>query len=102
METQNQIKRKLSQPEDIKFICKLLDASDNLKITKLANKLCEHFDYYNPLGEKQLTVCLVTLRELEQTDVIAIPQSPYKKKERSPRHLSEPLPEPQAVEVVGY
>ncbi|MEA2115736.1 MAG: IS4 family transposase [Thermodesulfobacteriota bacterium] len=97
METQNQIKRKLSQPEAIKFICKLLDASDNLKITKLADKLCEHFGFYNPLGEKQLTGCLVTLRELEQTGVIAIPQSPYKKKKRRPRRLSEPLPEPQAI-----
>jgi len=97
METQNQIKRKLSQPEAIAHICKLLDASDSMKITKLADELCEQFGFYNPLGDKQRAGCLKALRELEQAGSITLPQSPRKMKKRSPRRLAEPLPEPQAV-----
>ncbi len=97
METQYQFKRKLSQPEAIEHLCKLLDASDTMKITKLADKLCEQFGFYNPLGEKQRAGCLKALRELEQAGSITLPQSPRKIKKRSPRRLAQPLPEPQAV-----
>ncbi len=97
MKTQNQIKRKLSQPEAIEHIRTLLDTSDKLKISELADALCEQFDFHNPLGKKQLTGCSVALRELEQAGLITIPHSPRKKRNRSPRRLSEPLPEPQVV-----
>ena len=97
METQNQIKRNLSQPEVIAHICKLLDASHSIKITRLADELCEQFGFYNPLGKKQRAGCLKALRELEQAGSITLPQSPRKIKKRSPRRLAEPLPEPQAV-----
>ena len=97
METQNQIKRKLSRPEAIEHVCKLLDASDTMKITRLADKLCEQFGFYNPLGEKQRAGCLKALRELERAGSIILAQSPRKTKKRSPRRLTEPLPEPQAV-----
>ena len=97
METQNQIKRKLSQPEAIEHICKLIDASDSMKITRLADELCEQFGFYNPLGKKQRAGCLKALRELEHAKLIALPQSPRKTKKRSPRRLAQPLPEPQAV-----
>ena len=97
METQNQIKRQLSQPEAIEHVCKLLDASDNMKITKLADTLCEQFGFYNPLGKKQRAGCLKALRELQQAGSITIAQSSPTKKKRSPRRLAEPLPELQAV-----
>ena len=70
METQNQIKRKLSQPEAIEHICKLIDASDSMKITRLADELCEQFAFYNPLGKKQRAGCLKALRELEHAKLI--------------------------------
>jgi len=97
MEKQNQIKRKLSQPEAIEYVCKMLKTHDNLKITKLADKLCEQFGFYNPLGKKQRTGCFKALKELEQAGLIALPQSSRKKTKRSPRRLAEPLPNPQTV-----
>jgi len=97
METQSQIKRKLSQPEAIAHIRKVLGAFDSMKITKLADELCEQFGFYNPLGERQRAGCLKALRELEQAGSITLPQAPRKIKKRSPRRLAEPLPEPQAV-----
>lgn len=96
MKIQNQIKRQLSQPEAINFINELLAASGNLKISQLADKLCEHFSFFDPLGKKQRTGCQVALRQLEQAGLIALGQSSHKRK-RSPRRLAEPLPEPQAV-----
>ena len=97
METQNQIKRKLSQPKAIEYVCELLDSSDNIKITKLTDMLCEQFGFYNPLGEKQRSGCLKALRELEKAGSITLPQPPRKMKKRSPRRLEEPLPELQGV-----
>ncbi len=97
METQNQIKRKLSQPESIEHVCKLLHNSANLKVTKLADMLCEQFGFYNPLGQKQHSGCLKALRELDASGLISIPQPSQKRRARSPRRLTEPLAEPQAV-----
>ncbi len=97
METQHQIKRELSRPEVIEHVCNLLETSNNLKITKLADMLCEQFGFFNPLGKKQRAGCLKALRELEQAGLITILQSPRKKRKRNPRRLAEPLPEPQAV-----
>ena len=66
METQNQIKRSLSQPESIEHILNLLDANDNIIRTKLADQLCEHFGFFDPRGDKQRAGCLKALRELKQ------------------------------------
>jgi hypothetical protein len=45
METQNQIKRTLTQPEAIEKINNILDTNDNINRTKLADKLCDHFNF---------------------------------------------------------
>ena len=50
METQNQIKRTLSQPESIEYIINLLDTKNNIIRTKLADQLCEHFGFFDPRG----------------------------------------------------
>jgi len=97
METQNQIKRKLSQPESIAHVCKLIDSSDGMNITNVADALCEQFGFYNPLGKKQRAGCLKALRELEQTGSIKLPKPPRKIKKRSPRRLEEPVADPQSV-----
>jgi len=62
MEKQNRIKRKISQPKAMEYVCKLLNSSDNIKITKLTDELCEQFGFYNPLGKKQRSGCLKALR----------------------------------------
>lgn len=97
MKTQNQIKRKLSQPAAINLIHKLLDSNGKLKITQLAAQLCEELGFYNHVGKKQITGCFKALRELEQAGLISLPQTTRKKTKRSPRRLAKPLPEAQAV-----
>ena len=97
METQNQIKRTLSQPECIEHIVNLLDANDNILRTKLADQLCEHFGFFDPRGDKQGAGCLKALRELEQEGRFVLPQSSSKPGKRSPRRLAQPVPAPQGV-----
>lgn len=97
METQNQIKRTLSQSESIEHILNLLDANDNIIRTKLADQLCEHLGFFDPRGDKQRAGCLKALRELEQEGRFVLPQSSSKPGKRSPRRLAQPVPAPQGV-----
>jgi len=97
METQNQIKRTLSRPESIEHIVNLLDANDNIIRTKLADRLCEHFGFFDPRGDKQRAGCLKALRELEQDGRFVLLQSSSKPGKRSPRRLAQPVPAPQGV-----
>jgi hypothetical protein len=53
METQNQIKRTLEQPEVIEYICNILDNNDTISRTQLADNLCGHYNFFDPLGNKQ-------------------------------------------------
>ena len=99
METQNQIKRTLSQPESIEYIINLLDTNNNIIRTKLADQLCEHFGFFNPCGNKQRAGCLKALRELEQNGRFILPRSSSKLGKRSPRRLTQPVPAPQGVPV---
>jgi hypothetical protein len=97
MEKQNQIKRTLSRPEAIEHIDHLLNTIDNINRTKLADKVCEDFNFINPLGGKQRAGCLKALRELEDAGKVTLPQSSRKPGSRSPQRLSEPVPSPQDV-----
>ncbi len=74
METQNQIKRRLSKPEAIEHIRNLLDTHDDIRRTELADKLCEQFGFLDPRGNKQRSGCLKALCELGKADFFVLPQ----------------------------
>jgi hypothetical protein len=97
METQHQIKRTLSQPEVIEHINSMLDTSDTVIRTKLADQLCEQFGFFDPRGKKQRSGCLKALRELEQKGCFVLPPSRYTSGKARPRRLGKPVPEPQGV-----
>lgn len=97
METQNQIKRTLAQPEAIKQIISMLDNNDNIKRTKLADLLCDQFGFFDPRGERQRCGCLKALCELEQKGWFVLPKSFRSPGKIQPRRLAEPVPEPQGV-----
>ena len=97
METQNQIKRTLSQPEAIKQINSILDDNDNIKRTKLADIVCDQFNFFDPRGERQRCGCLKALRELEQKGGFVLPKSCHTPGKIQPRRLAEPVPEPRGV-----
>jgi hypothetical protein len=97
METQNQIKRRLSQPEAIEHIRNLLDTTGDIRLTALADKLCEQFGFFDPLGHKQRAGCLKALRELEKAGLFVLPKRCNIPGKRSPIRLDAPVPEAQVV-----
>lgn len=98
MEAQNQIKRRLSQPDAIEHIRKLLsDGASSIKRTELADKLCGQFSFFDPRGDIQRAGCLRALRELEKTGLFVLPQAHNRPGKRSPRRLTLPVPEPVEV-----
>jgi len=97
METQNQIKRTLTQPEAIEKINNILDTNNNINRTKLADKLCDHFNFFDPCGNRQRSGCLKALRKLEQTGNLVLPFPMLNSGPKNPRRLTEPVPEPKNV-----
>ena len=97
METQNQIKRKLSQPEAIEFVIDLIKASKYKNFSELTKEVCRHFSFYNFQGDIQLSGCMKALRELERRGEFTLPVSRRKIKKKSPRRLDCPVPEPSEL-----
>ncbi len=94
MNTQNQIKRTLSLPENIQYIHDLLESKEFENRRRLAGFLCEKFDFYDPRREKQLGGCVKALRDLEAVGHFVLPTARFIPREKSPRRLSEPLAPP--------
>lgn len=99
METQNQIKRTLTQPEAIEHINNILDTNNNINRTTLTDKLCDHFNFFDPRGNRQRGGCLKALRKLEQAGHFILPSSKMKPCTRKPRRLEHPVPVPRQVPV---
>ncbi|MDO9262596.1 MAG: IS4 family transposase [Desulfosalsimonadaceae bacterium] len=99
METQNQIKRKLNCPEAIEYIQNLLDMKDNtLSRTKIADQICEHYQFFDGRGHFQRSSCLKTLRELQQQGCFVLPPPRIGVgRTRSPRRLTAPVELPRNV-----
>lgn len=99
METQNQIKRTLTRPGAIEHINNILDTNDNINRTTLTDKLCDHFNFFDPRGNRQRGGCLKALRKLEQAGHFILPSSKMKFGPRKPQRLEQPVPAPQQVPV---
>ncbi|MDP2876307.1 MAG: IS4 family transposase, partial [Holophaga sp.] len=97
MDTQNQVKRKLSDPKAIAYIAGLLKESDFDHRSELAGFLCEHFGFYDPRGREQRMGCLKALRELEAAGHFTLPAAQTTTGPKTPRRLSEAVAEPTGV-----
>ena len=99
MNVQNQIKRSLSSPESVEYVQRLLEEEDAefFTRTELAELVCEEFGFQDPGGKNQLGGCLKGLRELEAAGRFQLPEPQSHKSAPSPRRLTEPVAEPEAV-----
>jgi hypothetical protein len=52
MDTQNQIKRTLSQPVAIDYVTGLLKINDSLHRSELVDLLCEQFGFHDVRGQR--------------------------------------------------
>jgi hypothetical protein len=97
MNTQNQIKRKLSEPAAIKYVAGLLEVNEFVHRSELADFLCEQFGFYDARGQEQRDGCVKALRELEAAGHFALPAAQAKNGPKTPRRLREPVGEPAGV-----
>ena len=97
MNPQNQIKRILSESANIEYVCGLLKSNEIQSRSQLGEAICEHFGFYNPSGQKQLSGCLKALRKLEEAGHFVLPAPLTSNAPPSPRRLAEPVPFPQGV-----
>ena len=97
MNTQNQIKRTLSQSTHIAYVSQLLANNEFSNRKALATRVCEAFAFYDPGGQQQRSGCLKALRELEAAGHFTLPASARRGGPRSPRRLAAPVALPVAV-----
>ena len=106
MHPQSQIKRTLSTPVAISYVAGLLDSSEFIHRSELADFLCEQCGFQDARGQAQRDGCLKALRELEASGHFALPAAQAKTGPNTPRRLTEAVADPvgvpaQAGEVSG-
>lgn len=97
MNTQNQIKRTLSEPEHVEYVRGLLESNEIQHRNELAQRVCEQFAFYDARGRAQRGGCVKALRDLEAAGHFALPASRARTGSNSPRRLTEPVPPPRDV-----
>ncbi|MBL3598382.1 MAG: DUF4338 domain-containing protein, partial [gamma proteobacterium endosymbiont of Lamellibrachia anaximandri] len=97
MKTQNQIKRTLSNPENLAYVANLLKDDAIPHRTALAKNVCKHFNFYDVRGKAQLSGCLKALRRLEQLEHFILPEAKRQKQANGPRRPKEAVPVPIGV-----
>ncbi|MDH3769971.1 MAG: IS4 family transposase [Nitrospirota bacterium] len=91
MNKQHQIKRTLSEPENITDIQRLLETNEYLHRSEFSEAVCKRFGFYDARGEEQRGSCIKALRELEARGHLVLPTALSKNGRRIPRGLSEPV-----------
>ncbi len=94
MQTQNEIKAKLSQPANIEFICGLIGSGQYKNCKELTKFICRHFGFFDINGSEQHAGCQKALRKLEAKGHFVLPGVKFKKRTSSPRRLHKPVPTP--------
>lgn len=97
MESQSQIKRRLSEPSAIAQIKALLETGAIAGRAALARKLCEQFGFHDARGRAQLSGCMKALSELSAAGHFVLPPPRSQPKAGSPRGLPSPVPAPVNV-----
>jgi hypothetical protein len=94
METQNQIKRTLAQPENIQYLCGLIGNREYTTKKSLAKAVCDRFGFYDMRGQVQYGGCIKALRELETSGHFVLPSAQVRPHKYSPQRLHAPVPVP--------
>ncbi len=97
MNTQNQIKRVLSEPTSIEYVRGLLERKEVDDRSELAALICQQAGFYDVVGQEQRSGCLKALRELEAAGHFALPPPRTSPGRKSPRRLPAPVPLPLEV-----
>lgn len=99
MQTQNQIKRTLAQPEHIEYVSRLIATNQYSTTKELATTLCRDLGFFDLRGLEQHGGCLKALRELEAGGHFVLPSEKTKHRKHVPNRLSSPVA--PALDVPG-
>jgi hypothetical protein len=97
MNTQNQIKRTLSQPDAIEYVSGLLKVKQFDSRKELADFLCERFKFHDARNEAQRGGCIKALRELEEAGHFTLPIARGKTGPNTPKRLNKPVADAERV-----
>ena len=97
MQTQNQIKLTLAQPEHIEYVSRLITSNQYPNRKELAKALCRDLGFFDLRGLEQLGGCLKALRELEAAGHFILPSGKVQTRKLTPQRFHAPVP--LAVEV---
>ena len=98
MNTQNQIKRTLSECASIEYVRELLASNEIHLRSQLAEVVCEHFGFHDPRGKQQVSGSLKALRRLEEDGHFVLPEPKNTSSgPGSPQRLAEPVALPLDV-----
>jgi len=95
MKIQNLIKQKLSQSESVVVVQQILEDNEDAPRSAIAERVCEHFAFFNALGKPQKSGCLKALRELERAGRFQLPEARRQSPLAGPRRRTEPVEEPR-------
>jgi hypothetical protein len=95
MKIQDLIKRKLSQPESVVVVQQILQDNRDAPRSGIAERVCQHFAFFNALGNPQKSGCFRALRELERAGQFQLPQVRRQSPQTGPRRLTEPVEQPR-------
>ncbi len=95
MKIQNLIKQKLSQPESVVVVQQILEDNEDAPRSAIAERVCEHFAFFNALGKPQKSGCLKALRELDRAGRFQLPEARRQSPQTDPRRLTKPVEEPR-------
>ena len=94
MKTQNLIKQKLSQPESVVVIQQIQEDNEDAPRSAIAERVCEHFAFFNAFGRPQKSGCLKALRELDRAGRLQLPETRRQTPQTDPRRRTKPIEEP--------
>lgn len=98
MQTQNQIKRRLSEPVNIDRVVTLIQSGGIASRAELARQLCDELGFLDRRGKPQVGGCRVALVELERQGFFRLPDAVRSSgKRKKPRCLGQPVPAAQGV-----
>ncbi|WP_291323585.1 Druantia anti-phage system protein DruA, partial [Desulfonatronospira sp.] len=85
------MKRRLSQPENIEYVVRLIESSEHPNTKQLAIALCQDLGFLDFQGNEQHAGCVKALRELEAAGHFVLPSRKGKKLKLKPKRLNTPV-----------
>lgn len=94
MVARSQLQRRLSEPDALEFVRRLVAARPGMHRTALADRLCEEFGFVDRRGGRRRSACLKALRVLGSRGCVVLPEPRTKTGPSAPRRLEAPVAPP--------